>query len=161
PDVDLGAGVEVVQLLHLALVDLVADADQHALDRVALAVLDLPRQLRRQPFDVVQVVEPAVGDEDVHGARRVLKAVNEIAHRRGQPRPQAEAVVVRTADLQITTLFLRVVANDLIGGAVVAGPVDDGGAAVSVEATGQVGDELARQSLDNVLGDLEVSAANG
>ena len=77
-----GGNIEVVQFLHLRLVDAGADADQHELHRVAPPRRDVARQPHAVVLDGVEVVQLAVGDEHVKAPRRVLETLDEVFDRR-------------------------------------------------------------------------------
>src|SRR5258708_4874344 len=70
-------------------------------------------------------------------------------------------MMVRSTDAQPPALLLVEVAQHLISPALVAGPVQHGGPAIGIESAGQVADELARQRLDDILGDAQMSLADG
>ena len=78
PQIDGRAAIQIVQLRHLRLVHTRSDADEHELQRMAPAGGDLLGQPTCTPY-VVEIVQFAVGDEDIKTPGGVAEALDEVA----------------------------------------------------------------------------------
>src|SRR5262249_32726456 len=142
----------VVQLLHLLLVHLLADADEHQLARRATAGGDVPGVLPAELFDVVEVIDLAVGDVDADGpGGRAEGAVEEVLHRRQKLGLASPGGLARAWHAEGAGLALADVADLLDAAAVwIAGPVDEVDGARRREA-GEVAGHRSGDGLDDVL----------
>src|SRR5262249_29018346 len=115
----------------------------------------------RVALDGVEVVQLAIGDEDVKAPRRILEALDEVLDRRQQLRPSAE--VLRGAEDMAFRLLGAEVADLLdLRAARPDGPVDAGRSAVGVEFARQVRTDLLRHRRDLILrGGLFLAAEQG
>ena len=111
---------------------------------------DVVRQARAVVLHRVEVVQFAVGDEDVKAPRRVLEALDEVFD--GGQQLRAGAEVARRAEDVLFGLVGGQVADDFdLAAAGADGPVDAGGAAVGVDLAGEVGADLLGDRRDVVV----------